>query len=292
MAGGLLKMRRQELSADQVKHQAKEAAHEASPWIERLGRLGYIAKGVVYILVGVLAAEAAVGAGGKTTDTRGALQEILQAPFGKFLLLAITVGLVGYALWRFAQAGLDADRKGSDAKGLSIRTSYAMIGAIYAGLALTALRLALGSGDRSSTDAKTQSWTAWLLGKPLGPWLVGLAGLVVIGVGINQFVQAYTAQFRQNLKTGTLGYERAKWVTHVGRLGFTARGVVFGIVGVFLIVAAIRVQPGEARGLGGALETLAQQPFGPWLLGLVSLGLIAYGLFMLILALYRHMIVT
>jgi hypothetical protein len=285
-------MRRQELSADQVKHQAKAAVHEASPWIERLGRLGYIAKGVVYILVGMLAAEAAAGAGGKTTDTRGALQEILQAPFGKFLLLVITVGLAGYALWRFAQAGLDADRKGSDAKGILIRVSYAMIGAIYAGLALTALRLALGSGDRSSTDAKTQSWTAWLLGKPLGPWLVALAGLVVIGIGITQFIQAYTARFRQNLKVGTLGYEQAKWVTGVARMGFTARGVVFGIVGVFLIVAAIRAQPGEARGLGGALETLAQQRYGPWLLGIVSVGLIAYGIFMLVQARYRHMIVT
>ena len=285
-------MRRQELSADQAKQEAKEAVHEASPWIERLGRLGYIAKGIVYILVGVLAAEVAAGVGGETTDTRGALQAILQAPFGRFLLFVITVGLAGYALWRFAQAGLDTDGKGTDAKGILIRSSYAMIGAVYAGLALTALRLALGSGDNSSTDAKTRDWTAWLLGKPLGPWLVGLAGLVVIGVGINQFVQAYTARFRQNLKVGTLGYERAQWVTHVARLGFTARGVVFGIVGVFLIVAAIRAQPGEARGLGGALETLAKQPFGPWLLGIVSLGLIAYGLFMLIQARYRHMIVT
>ena len=109
MAGGLFKMRRQELSADQAKQEAKEAVHEASPWIERLGRLGYIAKGIVYILVGVLAAEVAAGVGGETTDTRGALQAILQAPFGRFLLVVITVGLAGYALWRFAQAGLDTD---------------------------------------------------------------------------------------------------------------------------------------------------------------------------------------
>lgn len=279
-----------ELSAAEAKHEAERAVRRASPWLDRLGRFGFVAKGVVYTLVGVLAAEAAIGAGGKATDPHGALRYIVQAPMGHLLLGLIAAGLVGYALWRFVQAAFDTDHHGSGARGVVRRVGFAFVGAVYTGLAITAVRLATGAGTGQSGDAAARDWTAWLLARPLGQWLVALAGAVVIGIGIGQVLKASGAKFRRNLNLQAMSRAMGEWITGVGRLGYTARGVVFALIGGFLIVAAIRARPEEARGLGGALDTLAHQPAGPWLLGIVALGFVAYGLFMFVEARYRHVI--
>ena len=270
--------------------QAHHAAREARPWVVRFGRFGYLAKGIVNGLVGVLALRAAFGAGGGTTDSRGALERILQAPFGQFLLAVIAAGLVGYAFWRFVQAGLDTEHKGADAKGLITRGSYAVIGLIYLSLALSAARLLAGLSGADG-DSSYQGWTARLLARPFGRWLVAIAGLVVIGIGIYHLYRAFSAKFLEQLRLHELNAEQETLVTRLGRFGFAARGVVLGIVGLFLVVAALREQPEQARGLGGALAALAQQPFGPWLLGAVAFGLVAYGGFVLVEARYRDMLV-
>lgn len=150
-------------------------------WIERLARFGYASKGVVYGIVGLLAAQAASGEGGKTTDTRGALRTILTQPFGKVLLSLVAIGLMGYVLWRFVETIKDPDNKGKDAKGLAQRLGYAVNGLIYAGLAFSAISLVLGSGSGSSNS--TEDWTAILLSQPFGQWLVGTVGAFVIGLG-------------------------------------------------------------------------------------------------------------
>jgi uncharacterized membrane protein YidH (DUF202 family) len=259
-----------------------------------LGRLGYAAKGVVYGLVGVLALLAALGRGGQTTDTRGVLQTIVDAPSGRLLLAVVTLGLFGHALWRFVQAARDTENKGTDARGIAARVAYAAIGVVYVGLALAAARLVLGTGGgNQSSDQSTQDWTARLLGQPFGRLLVGLAGLIVIGIGGYQFYRAYKAEFREKLKLHEMSAAEQTWTTRVGRGGFAARGVVFVIIGGFLLVAALRDQSEQARGLGGALDTLvAQQTYGPWLLGIVALGLVAYGVFMVVQARYRRMVIT
>ena len=257
--------------------------------MERLARFGYVAKGIVNGLVGVLALQVALGVGGTTTDARGALEQILLAPFGRLLLAAIALGLAGYGLWRFVQAGLDTEGKGTDAKGLLTRGSYAVVGAVYLGLALGAARLLLGSGGGTG-DGRYQGWTATLLARPYGRWLVALAGLVAIGIGVYQLYQAWSARFAEHLRLGGLGTDEQNLVTRLGRLGYTARGVVFGIIGLFLIIAAVREQPEQARGIGGVLATIAQQTYGPWLLGAVALGLAAYGAFVLVEARYRRML--
>ena len=274
---------------DTLTNQAQHAARQASPWVERLARFGYVAKGIVNGLVGVLALQVAIGSGGTTTDTRGALERIFLAPFGRFLLAAIALGLALYGLWRFVQAGLDTDRKGSDAKGLLTRGSYALIGAVYLGLALSAARLLLGSGGANS-EGKYQGWTADLLARPFGRWLVVLAGLVAIGIGVYQLYQAWSAKFAEHLRLRGMGTDEQNLVTRLGRMGYTARGVVFGIIGLFLIMAAVREQPEQARGIGGVLATLAEQPYGPWLLGVVAVGLAAYGAFVLVEARYRRIL--
>ncbi len=254
-------------------------------WVERLARLGYLAKGIVYAIVGVLAVQAAFGAGGQTTDTKGALGAIAAQPFGKFLLALLTVGLIGYVVWRFVQAVQDPEHKGDDAKGWATRLGYAVSGLIYASLAFTAIGLIRGSGGGGGGNSE-QDWTARLLAQPFGQWLVGLVGAFVIGLGFYQLYQAYKAKFRKQMKLQEMSPTEETWATRIGRFGLGARGVVFCIIGFFLLQAARQSDASQVRGLDGALQSLAQQPYGPWLLGIVALGLIAYGIHMAVQARY------
>lgn len=268
----------------------QQLTQNTSLWIERLARFGLAAKGVVYGIVGLLAAQAAFGSGGKTTDTEGALQTIINQPFGQFLLAVVAIGLMGYVLWRFVEAIKDPENKGSDAKGILQRLGYATTGVIYAGLALSAVKLILGSGG-SSGDS-TQDWTARVLAQPFGQWLVGTGGAFVIGMGFYQFYRAFTAKFRQKLDLHELSATEQAWIVAISRFGLLARGVVFCIIGFFLIQAARQSDASEVRGLGEALQVLAQQPYGSLLLGIVALGLVAYGINMIVQARYRRIVAT
>lgn len=263
----------------------------SQPWFERFARFGYIAKGMVYFVVGLLAAQAAFTTGGKTTDTSGALQSIVNQPFGEFLLSIVAIGLVGYACWRFVQAVLDPEHRHQNegAKAIGRRFGFALSGLVYSSLALTAFGLILGWGQSSSGgDHTTQDWTGRVLSQPFGRWLVGLAGVVTIGVGLYYFYKAFKAKFMEKLKQSQMSATERKWARRAGQFGIAARGIVFGIIGIFLIVAAWQSDASEARGLGGALATLAQQPYGSWLLGLVALGLIAYSFYLMTVARYRQ----
>ncbi|MFN2431870.1 MAG: DUF1206 domain-containing protein [Gemmatimonadota bacterium] len=266
---------------------AADAFDDANPWIERLARFGYAAKGVVYVLVGGLAALGALRAGGRTTGARGALTTLLDEPLGSLALWIVAVGLFGYVLWRFVQAFKDPDRHGTDLKGLGLRGFFVVNGLIYLSLALGALALARGDGGGGGGDQYTE-WTARVMSQPHGRLLVGLGGAVVVGVGLYQFYRAYTAKFRKRLKTREMGSTEDRWATRIGRFGFAARGVTFALIGMFLISAALHANPGEARGLDGALRALEEQPLGPWLLGIVAVGLVAYGVFQMVVAKYRR----
>jgi hypothetical protein len=266
----------------------RDGTDRAAPWLERLGRLGYVAKGAVYLLVGVLAAEAALGAGGTATGSRGAIRRALRLPFGDVLLVAVAVGLGGYALWRLIQAIRDTEHQGTSAKGLVVRTGYVISAMLHAALAVYAVELAQGlraPGD----ETVSRQHTAWLLGLPHGSWLVCLVGAVVVGVGVAQWVIAANARFRRNLRPLSPVAER--WVVRLGRVGYLARGVVLLVIGGFLLSAGIHANPREARGIGGALHALAREPAGRWLFGAVAVGLAAYGLFVLLLAKYRRMVI-
>lgn len=274
---------------DVAGRRARRFTRAAGPWIERLARYGYAAKGVVYMLIGVLAALGALKKSPGPTDSHGVLAQIVRQPYGRVMLVAIAVGLAGYALWRVTQALRDTERKGTSWKGLSIRAGYACIGVVYAGLSFSAVRLILGQGGGGSGDEQTRGWTALALMFPLGRWLVGLCGLAVIGFGLWQCYKAFTASFRRKWKRHEMSEHAQRLATHAGQVGFVARAVVFFIIGLFLIQAAWRARAEEARGLGGALRALEQQPYGPYVLGAVALGLVAYGLYMLVEARYRRM---
>ena len=272
-------------SRQRAKQIAEEAAEDPSPWIQWLARFGYATKGAVYILVGMLTVGVSTGMGGRITDPSGALQTIGTQPFGRVLLGLVALGLAGHTLWCFIQAVADPDREGRDARGIARRTGHGVAALGYGGLALIAGQLALASGGGGSSP---QDWTALLLSQPLGQVLVVGVGAAVVGYGLHQLYQAYQAEFRDYLKLGEMSESEERWITRGGRFGLAARGVVFGIVGVFLIQAGLRFDPSEAQGLGGALQELVRQPFGSWVLGVVALGLVAYGVLMLALARYRQ----
>lgn len=276
----------EDFSVDSAK--AKELAHKARPWVRTLARLGYATKGVVYTIIGVIAALAALRGGGETADSRGALEHIVEQPYGHVLLVVVAVGLAGYALWRLTQAVLDTEDKGSEWKGLAVRAGYACIGFVYFGLGYSALRLVLGGDAGDSSDEKSRYWTATFMGLPFGRLLVGLGGLGFIGFGLWQCYKAYKTKFRKKMKHHEMGEHASRFVTRAGQFGLVSRGLVFGVVGVFLIQAALRARAHEARGLAGALHALEEQPAGIWVLGVVALGLVAYGLLMFAQALYRR----
>ena len=255
-------------------------------WVEKLARLGYATKGAVYGLIGVLAVMAAVGSGGKTTDTKGALHTIAGQPFGQILLVVVAVGLIGYALWRIIEAWKDPDHKGDDAKGIATRAGYLFSGLVYGSLAFNAALLAFGSGGDGGGNSK-QDWTARVMQQPFGRWLVGVAGAIIIGVGLYKIYLAYKVKFRKKLNLRELDRNQEQWVVNICRFGITARGVVFILLGFFVLQAAYNSNPDKVRGLDGALQTLARQPFGKFLLGIVALGLVAYAIYMIVQSRYR-----
>ncbi|HBB34205.1 MAG TPA: hypothetical protein DDZ80_24625 [Cyanobacteria bacterium UBA8803] len=263
--------------------------------MERLFRLGYVAKGLVYAIVGWLAASAALGPGGRTTGTRGALRSLLKQPFGQILLGLVVIGLSGYVLWRLVQAIMDTENKGTNAKGIILRLSYAGNGLIYGGLAITAVDLIIDEVEREvdiDDSYGSRDWTALLLAQPFGQWLVGMVGAIVIGVSFYELYQAYTANFRRKFKLNEMSDTEKTWATRIGRFGLAARGIVYSIIGFFLIQAARQSNSNQVRGLKGALDSLARQSYGRWLLGIVALGLIAYGVYYIVQARYRRINVT
>jgi hypothetical protein len=281
-----------EAIADRAEEKAARFTRSARPWIERLARFGYAAKGVVYVLIGSLAAYGAFkGTGDSATDSRGALTQVVQQPFGRIMLGVVAAGLAGYALWRVVQALRDTEDKGTRWKGLAVRTGYACIGVVYAGLSFSCVSLIFGHGAGKGSDETTKGWTAFALMFPLGQLLVGLVGLGVIGFGLWQCYKAFTAKFRRKWKRHEMSEHGRTLATRAGQVGLVARGIVFGIIGLFLIQAAWWARAEEARGLSGALRALEQRPYGPYVLGAVALGLVAYGLYMFVEARYRRMII-
>jgi hypothetical protein len=251
---------------------------------EWLARGGFVARGLIYGIIGILAIKLALGDGGKTTNQQGALKTIAHQPFGKVLLILVAIGLAGYALWRLLHALLGHGPENEDS-GFD-RVAALGSGIVYAGLCAAAIEILLGSGGSSGNAHKT---TAGVLGWPGGPWLVGIAGVVLVGVGLYQGYRGVTHDFLKDSKTEQMGPRVRSWIEWIGTFGHLARMVVFGLVGVFLVKAALEYDPNKAVGLDGALAKLAHAGYGPFLLGVVAAGLIAFGVYSLSDARYRRL---
>ncbi|MDC0709969.1 DUF1206 domain-containing protein [Stigmatella sp. ncwal1] len=264
----------------------EQAGHTVGGWVARYARFGYAARGVVYATIGVLAVKLALGYGGKTTDTQGALVTLAQQPFSIVLLSLLAAGLVAFAAWRFVQAILDPEQKGRDGKGILTRVSYFISGGMHVALALSAVHLVTGAGAQRGRG--TQGWTAEMLSKPFGAALVALVGAGALAFAIIQFHNAYTAKFREKLSLERLTPSHREWAIRVSRFGLAARGAVFTLISGFLLLAALHANPREAKGLDESLAVLADQPFGAVLLGIVALGLVAYAAYLFLQARYRR----
>ena len=272
----------------QAQHSARRVA--TSHWVTMFARLGYAAKGIVYLIIGALAVELAAGRGGAATDQRGALRTIYEQPFGKFLLVVVAIGLIAFALWSFIQALFDTEGKGKDAKGILSRIGYAVIGISYGLLGVGSLQLAVGTGNGGqNSTSSAQDWTGKLLHYPAGVFLVVLLGLIVLGVAGYMLYRAYSANFKKKLALQEMHGQVRKWGIYLGRFGYAAMGVVFAIIGLFLIIAAVQHNSSDAKGLDSALQVVLHQPFGPILLAIVALGLFAYGVYSFVEARYRRM---
>jgi hypothetical protein len=257
---------------------------EVAPWVERLARVGYVAKAVLYGTIGILAAQAAFGEGGRTTDTRGALRALLEAPYGRVMLIVVAVGLLGYTAWLFVRAVTDAERRGSGPKGIAMRLGDAIRGTAHGALALAAFRLARGEGDGGGGSAR--EWAAKAMDAPLGEGLLWATAAGIGGYGLYQIYRAVAAKLSRRLSIGELPPATAGWVIAVSRFGIGARGIVFCGIAYFLARAAAEHDPSKAGGVRESLRALAE--IGRWPFAAVALGLVAYGIYELVNARYRR----
>ena len=262
-----------------------DVAEVAGPWICRLARVGYASKGLVYVVVGVLAAMTALGSGGRTTDGRGAMSMILQQPFGRAIIAVSIAGLLGYAVWRFIAAWRDTEHRGNSFKGIAVRIGQVGSGVIGIGLAMQAWRVLDGNIGESEA---AREWITRLFAAPAGRWLVGLTGLGVIANALFQFKKASASDINKHLHLYRIDDDWHGWISKMSRFGLAARGVVFLVIGWFVVVAALRFSGRPVKGIDGALDTLADQPYGLAVLGVISFGLIAYGCMQLVNARWRR----
>lgn len=245
-----------------------------SPTLGRLARFGFVARGLVYLIIAVLAIKLAIGESGTTTDQQEALRTIAGQPFGKVLLLLVAVGLAGYSLWMLVRAaighGVEQVDSGSD------RIAAAAGGIAYGLLCVTAVEILVGAGAESGTPKEA---TGGVLGRPGGTVLVAIVGAVVVGVGLYQAYKGLAKKFLEEAKTGEMDSGVRRGYTALGVFGYVARAVVFILVGYGLIRAAIEYDPKKAVGLDGALHELADSSYGPVLLWVVAIGLAGFALY-------------
>lgn len=255
-----------------------------------IARLGFAARGLVYILVGWLAFDASI-TGADAADNQGALGSLADTDMGRIILGFCAVGFAGYALWRFTEAALDPADRSRTMKGRLERAAYVVSGGANASLSLVAGKLALQQSRAqggSPGDQNAQSWSAWLLDQPGGVFLLILVGIMLFGTAAMQAVKSYKGRFEE-LNGAVPAPDYVRWI---GRLGYGARAVVFAIIGWLLISAALNHQPEQAGGFGEALDQLRMQPKGAIALGIVGLGLGLFGIFSLVEARFRHLRVT
>ncbi|GAE93205.1 hypothetical protein JCM21714_2259 [Gracilibacillus boraciitolerans JCM 21714] len=269
-----------------VKNKADKAT-DVKPWLRGMARFGYLSKGVVYILVGgVLSVLSAVGGvGGKTTDTSGAIASVASKPFGNVVVWLVAIGLVGYGgAWKLVQAAKGPSQEDSKLKDVMMRITFLVSGIIYLSLAYKSFKNVLPSNSSGSS-----SWLSTILEMPLGEWIVALIGLIIVVVGIREIYNGYTQKFVKKFKLSEMNNREINLGKKVGRIGLFARGLTFVVLGIFVIMTGFTSHLQVKAGLDGALQKIAQQPFGQWMLGIVAIGLILYGVFQLMKGKNRNM---
>lgn len=252
--------------------------------LSAMGRAGFVARGVVYVLVGVLALRIAFGSGGEEANRQGALHQVAAQPFGRVMLWLLVVGFASMALWRASLAVFGENGR----KKTTSRVMNAGRAVFYAFVCWGTAAYAVGSGH-SGGEARTQDWTASALGLPGGRVLVAVAGAALVGVGVGIAVRAFQRRFLRKLETAGMSPLTVRAVTWLGLAGNAARGTVYAGAGVFVLTAAVRFDPHQAKGMDATLRSFARTPAGPWLLVLVAAGLVLFGVFSFASARWRRL---
>jgi hypothetical protein len=246
----------------------------------------------VYCVAAVITVQIAMGRGGRA-DRQGALKSVADEPFGHALLVILAVGFAAYAVWRFAKAAAGAgEGSGHERGGSGVLKRLADVGrgVIYVGLLYTTVRLLTTGATGGGSDEEAKTWSARLMGHEAGRWLVLLAGAVIAVVGVVLVVRAFAQEFEKHLDLAGMSRTARDWLPRLGTAGYAARGVVAGLIGAFIIQAALTFDPKKAVGVDGALKRLAGEPYGPFLLALVAVGLLAFGLFSFVEARWRKVL--
>jgi len=246
--------------------------------IETMGRVALATQGLLYLIMGILAIQVAGGDRKAEPSQRGALQAVARQPLGKALLVVVTVGLVIHLGWRLILA-VRGEPGEDDKKSLAKRAGNIGRAAVYGGFTVAAIKLLIGSGSQSSGGGTEKKGTAKVLDFPGGKAIVVIAGLIVIGTGLWNVYRGLSRKFEDNLALGGMEEPARRGIVGAGVVGYAARGIAFGLVGVFLVRAGLESNPGEAKGLDGALRQVADASYGPWLLGVLAVGLILFGLY-------------
>ncbi|QKW52161.1 DUF1206 domain-containing protein [Streptomyces buecherae] len=262
---------------------ARKAANSSA--MDAAARWGLAARGVLYVLVGLLALRLAFG-GGEQADNGGALRELGRQPFGAFLIWAVGIGIAGLALWRLSEALFGA--AGPDGRKARKRAMSAGRAVFYGFMAYSMISFAIKDQGSGSSDKKSRDVTADALGWPAGQWLVGIAGLVIAGAGVWIVVQAARRSFHKHLKHAQMSRRTRKVIDVLGVVGGVARGALFAVAGVFAVRAALDYDAGQAKGMDDTLRSFADTPAGPWLLAAIAVGLVLFGVFSLALARWRR----
>ncbi len=255
---------------------ARKAA--ASHTFELLTRLGYGVRGLIYITMGLLAIQVVLGKGGGLTTPQGAISTIGKQPAGLLLLWIVLIGLISYSLWGVVRAVFDPLNKGKDAKGLMARFGFLMSAFGYAVMILPTYGYIMGASHATSASQTEKIITA-VIAMPGGRWAIGLIGLAVMVAGVYQVYLGISSKFERQFQIYALTPKEVQLTTNIARFGTAARGVVLAIVGSLVMLAAYRVNPSQPVGMDTALATLMHQPYGIWLVGIVALGLIAFGFY-------------
>ncbi|HEY5557357.1 DUF1206 domain-containing protein [Acetobacterium sp.] len=256
---------------------------------ETLARLGYAARGIIYFVIGLLAVLLAVGYGGKTTDQQGAISVIGTQPAGRILLWLVLIGLVCYSLWGLIRVIFNPFHQGHDAKGFAVRIGYLVSAAAYGLLVIPTYALISGGAQPAQSGAQQgqiQQYTAQILVIPFGQLLVGIMGIILILVGLMQFFQGLSSGFDRRIHLTKLNPVQLRRVRFLGRLGTIARGIVFALIGFFIVMAAYTANSQQIKGFDSTLTYIVQQPYGVWLMGAVALGLISLGLYSLCMSVF------
>jgi hypothetical protein len=268
-----------------VRPTAAARAAARSPWLGWAGRIGLAAQGVSYAIVAVLALMLAFGCGGMTADRPTALQTLADERLGGLLLTLLALGFACYAAWRFAKAFFDRDHEGERPKGLAKRTGDLGKGLFYGGLAVVVVRILFGADERGERQADRT--TGDVLGWPGGRWLVFAAAAAIAVAAVWNVYRGLSRKFEDDLELGEMSSAAQRWISQLGLVGLSSRGVVFGVIAWFLAKAAYEFDAKEAVGLGGALAKLAEAGYGRGLLTAVAAGLLTFGAFCLAQARYR-----